>query len=344
MTSDPVPPPPSAPLPVSPSTVSPPPADLPVDERRVRRLLEELDLEPGVEHTSLQLRIGPAPLGEGWDNVLWPVGEHRPVGEERPERGHRQQAGPDGRPVVLRVVRREAARPLLMREAIVLRLLNGAGPLPMRIPDLLGTHSEALLVTWTSGEVAASAPAAQQERAAVALAEMLGAVHSLPIAASLERNPVRGVPLVTRAAAFAHDLDRAELPGRAREEARRRWDRGLGAATWAGPDLLLHGDPHPGNLVVPETGAEPPVLIDWGDATPGDPASDLGALLLHHPDAGILARYRETATWPGIEDAALWAALADRAGAWSVRLALALATAYPAEHPLGRAGQRLLDA
>ncbi|MCW1803903.1 phosphotransferase [Brachybacterium squillarum] len=344
MTSDPVPPPPSAPLPVSPSTVSPPPADLPVDERRVRRLLEELDLEPGVEHTSLQLRIGPAPLGEGWDNVLWPVGEHRPVGEVRPERGHRQEAGADGRPVVLRVVRREAARPLLVREAIVLRLLNGAGPLPMRIPDLLGTHPEALLVTWTPGAVAASAPAAQQERAAMALAAMLGAVHSLPLTASLERNPVRGVPLATRAAAFARDLDRAELPVRAREEARRRWERGLGAATWAGPDLLLHGDPHPGNLVAPEAGIEPPALIDWGDATPGDPASDLGALLLHHPDATILARYREAASWRGVADEAVWAALVDRAGAWSVRLALALVTAYPAEHPLGWAGRRLLDA
>lgn len=339
MTSDPVPPPPSAP-----PTVSPPPADLPVDERRVRRLLGELSLEPGVEHASLQLRIGPGPLGEGWDNVLWPVGEHRPVGEEWPERGHRQQAGADGRPVVLRVVRRESARPLLMREAIVLRPLQEAGPLPMRVPALLGTHPEALLVTWTPGSVAASAPAPQQERAAVALAAMLGAVHSLPLDVSLERNPVRGVPLATRAAAFEHDLDRAELPARAREGARRRWDRGLDAGTWTGPDLLLHGDPHPGNLVVPEAGTASPVLIDWGDATPGDPASDLGALLLHHPDAAILARYRETATWPEVEDEARWAALAERAGAWSVRLALALVTAYPSEHPLGRAGHRLLDA
>lgn len=338
MTSDPVPPPPSAP-----PTVSPPPADLPVDERRVRRLLGELALEPGVEHAALQLRTGLAPLGEGWDNVLWPVGEHRSMGEEWPEREHRQGAAPEGRPVVLRVVRREAARPLLMREAIVLRLLREAGPLPMRVPALLGTHPEALLVTWTSGEVAASTPSPQQERAAVALAEMLGAVHSRPITAPLERNPVRGVPLATRAAAFAHDLDRAELPARARDEARRRWERGLDASTWTGPDLLLHGDPHPGNLVVPEAGSEPPVLIDWGDATPGDPASDLGALLLHHPDDAILARYRDHATWQGVEDAAVWSGLAARAGGWSVRLALALVTAYPAEHPLGRAGHRALE-
>lgn len=318
VTPDPVPSQPARP------TAGPPPADLPVDGGRVRHLLGELTLEPGVERDSLRLRIGPAPLGEGWDNVLWPVGEHR------------------RRPVVLRVVRRGPALPLLAREAVVLRLLQEAGPLPMRVPALLGTHPEALLVTWTPGLVAASAPAAQRERAAAALAEMLGAVHSLPITAPLERNPVRGVPLASRTAAFAHDLDRAELPSRVRDGARRRWARGLDAATWAGPDLLLHGDPHPGNLVVPETGAEPPVLIDWGDATPGDPASDLGALLLHHPDAAILSRYRETTTWQGVEDAAVWAALVERAGAWSVRLALALVTAYPAEHPLGRAGHRLL--
>lgn len=303
---------------------APPPPDLPVDRRRIERACPRLRAEPGVDLAPLRWSIGPAPVGEGWDNVLWPVGTL------------------EGRPLVLRVARRASARPLLQRELAVLRHLRHAGPsLPMRIPTPLAAGEDAVLMPWYEGITAADADTPRRRGTAQDLALMLAAVHSLP-APPIAQNPVRGVPLRTRAEAFAADLDRAMLPAPSAQRARERWDAGL-AAGWTGPALLLHGDPHPGNVVLPEPADDgPAVLIDWGDTTRGDPASDLGALLLHAPEPGTLRAYRAAATWSGIGDDAIWDALVARAGAWGARMALALVTAYPRAHGLGRAGHRLL--
>lgn len=84
---------------------APPPADLPVDAARVRSLCAALVPEPGTGLQDFAPAVGTAPLGQGWDNVLWPVGTAR------------------GEPVVLRVVRRASAVPLLGREMAVLRHL-----------------------------------------------------------------------------------------------------------------------------------------------------------------------------------------------------------------------------
>ena len=98
-------------------------------------------------------------------------------------------------------------------------------------------------------------------------------------------------------------------------------------------------------MVVPQPGAPgPATLIDWGDTTRGDPASDLGGLLLHLPCDAPLTAYRETAAWTGIDDQQIWEALEARAWAWATRMALSLVTAYPSEHPLGAVGHSLLAA
>lgn len=306
---------------------APPPPDLPVDRRRIESACARLRAEQGVDLACLRWSIGSAPVGEGWDNALWPVGTL------------------DGRPLVLRVARRASARPLLRRELTVLRHLRTAGaPLPMRIPVPLATGADAVLLPWYEGIVAADAGIRLRQETAQALAEMLAAVHSHS-APEIAVNPVRGVPLRTRAAAFAEDLDRATLPAPSAQRARERWASGLAAAEWSGPGLLLHGDPHPGNVVLPPPAdGAPAVLIDWGDTTLGDPASDLGSLLLHDPTPGTLRAYRAAATWPGSEDEEIWEALVVRAWAWGARMALLLVTAYPRARGLGRAGHRLLGA
>lgn len=306
---------------------APPPADLPVDTARVRSLCEALTPEPGVQLEDLVPAVGDAPLGEGWDNVLWPVGTVR------------------GEAVVLRVVRRASALPLLRREVAVLRhLASIAEPLPMRIPAPLATKEDATLIPWLPGRTAAEVDDWARAATAHRLARMLATVHSLP-APRIDGNPVRGVPLATRSQAFRRDI---ELPGvdeATRRRALRAWDRGSDAPEWDRPAVLMHGDPHPGNVVVPAVGDEGDAsLIDWGDTTTGDPASDLGGLLLHDPSDAVLATYRSVAIWPGVEDDARWSALVDRSWAWGVRLALALLTAYPEGHSLGRAGRRLLEA
>jgi aminoglycoside phosphotransferase (APT) family kinase protein len=61
-------------------------------------------------------------------------------------------------------------------------------------------------------------------------------------------------------------------------------------APGAEPDRLCHGDFHPGNVM----GApDAPVVIDWVDATAGDPAADACRtwLLLDRADAGLARLY-----------------------------------------------------
>lgn len=306
-------------------TPAPPPADLPVDLRRVELLCARLRPEEGEELERIRWEIGKRPRGEGWDNVLWPIGTL------------------DGRQLVLRIARRRSSRALLGREVTVLRRLRGLGTtLPMGLPAVVATAEDAVLVEWIEGTTVAEAGEFVQRTTAEDLCRMLATIHSGP-APEVGRNPVRGVPLATREEAFAADLERSALSGPDRRCAAARWQAGLDAPPWDGRDLLLHGDPHPGNVVVPPpTVRAAATLIDWGDTTRGDPASDLGALLLHAPSPALLESYRAHAAWTGIEDDATWEALRLRAWAWATRMALSLVLAYPSHHPLGRAGRRML--
>ena len=51
------------------------------------------------------------------------------------------------------------------------------------------------------------------------------------------------------------------------------WEEALHAPSWSGPPLWIHGDLHPGNLIV--TAGRVSAVIDFGDLTAGDPATDL---------------------------------------------------------------------
>lgn len=310
------------------SNVAPtlPAADLPVDLRRIELLCARLRPEEAGELDRVAWKIAKLPRAEGWDNMLWPVGSLR------------------GQELVLRVARRGISRALLGREVTVLRRLRGLGiPLPMDLPVILATADDAVLVQWIDGSTADESPQLVREHVAEDLAQMLATIHSGP-APEVGRNPVRGVPLEGRDAAFTADLERADLSDVQRERAAALWRAGLAAGCWEGRELLLHGDPHPGNVVVPPPGTGGrATLIDWGDTTRGDPASDLGGLLLHQPSTSLLERYRETAAWTGIDDDQIWEALVSRAWAWGSRMALALLTAYPPTHSLGAVGNRLLS-
>jgi aminoglycoside phosphotransferase (APT) family kinase protein len=51
------------------------------------------------------------------------------------------------------------------------------------------------------------------------------------------------------------------------------WREALETVPYDGPPLWLHGDPHAGNMIVDD--GKLVSIIDWGDITSGDPASDL---------------------------------------------------------------------
>jgi aminoglycoside phosphotransferase (APT) family kinase protein len=69
------------------------------------------------------------------------------------------------------------------------------------------------------------------------------------------------------------------------------WDAAVALPGWAGPPVWLHGDPHPANILLTgePTGDRPvglAAVLDFGDLTGGDPATDLAAAWLVFDAAG----------------------------------------------------------
>jgi len=58
-----------------------------------------------------------------------------------------------------------------------------------------------------------------------------------------------------------------------RDAVLRVWDAVLAAPGYGGPPVWLHGDLHPANVLVND--GQVSGVIDFGDITAGDPASDL---------------------------------------------------------------------
>jgi aminoglycoside phosphotransferase (APT) family kinase protein len=143
------------------------------------------------------------------------------------------------------------------------------------------------------------------------LERFLRALHQ-PAPEDAPRNPWRGVRLDARTAALHEHLqqlggavDRAAVLG--------AWDRALSAPPWPGPPLWLHGDLHPGNLLVSD--GRLAGVIDFGDLTSGDPATDL-AVRWMLPRA-MRERFEAWATGDEPE------ALRMRARGWALALGLA---------------------
>jgi aminoglycoside phosphotransferase (APT) family kinase protein len=219
------------------------------------------------------------------------------------------------------------------------------------------------IVPWVDGTPAVRLAASRRDAYAPALAAVLDALHQ-PAPDEAPASGFRGVDLATVEERFTRrwrELVDQLTPDR-RSLLAARWAGALAATPHPGPRLWLHGDPHPNNTVVAEACASgngsgtpsggqtgipsaaggTPVLVDYGDLCAGDPASDLGAALLHFSPAGARA-FREAydarriPAWrPSVPDReALWA----RARGWSVYLALVVAAQSSGEalRPLGRA-------
>ncbi|QAY71229.1 aminoglycoside phosphotransferase family protein [Xylanimonas protaetiae] len=250
----------------------------------------------------------------GWDNVM-------------------VRAGDD---LVLRLPRRAVAAPLLANELAALPVL--APLLAVAVPDVAvpspvrtGTPSEALgypwpwsVLPWVDGVRAAATPVGSRLAWAPTLGRFLAALHR-PVAdgVPVPHNPFRGVALRDRRPPAL------DLAGRAGEV----WRAAVTAPAYEGPPVWIHGDPHPANLVVAPGGGPGgtdllAAVVDFGDVTAGDPASDLGTLWLTFDAAGRhacrAAMEAAGVTW----DDATWT----RARGWALVFAAAM-LAHPDEHP-----------
>ena len=272
--------------------ILPPPSEgVPMQDFRfeqdlVRALLRE-------QHPDLA-DLGLRDVDGGWGNQMWRLGEE----------------------LAIRLPRTEDAPGLLRIEQKWLPELAKRLPLPTPTPVRIGEPSSRFEHTWTicrwvEGEPADHAPITRVDAAEV-LAEFLGALHE-PAPADAPVNPPRGGPL----ADVREGIDGwfeliADHPGVG--IVREIWENAVAAPVWAGPRLWLHGDLHPANVVVRD--GRLAGVIDFGDLSVGDPATDLAAAWILLPD-GAANRFFDA--YGPVDDATI-----TRASAWAVLRALVL--------------------
>ena len=262
-----------------------PAADIEVDEGLVRSLLagQHPDL------ADLPLRL----VANGWDNVIFRLGLEYAV----------------------RVPRRTIAAQLVEHENTWLPLIDTLVHVAIPVPVRTGAPSALFpwqwsVTRWVDGELAADTPFDDHGTLAVELAHFVRDLHvAAPPTAPF--NPVRGVPLETRSEAVAQRFGSGLVPHAPAVAA--VWRSALDAPLWGGPPLWLHGDLHPANIIARE--GRLAAVIDFGDLTAGDPATDLATAWLTFDADGRRSFMRELAY-----DDATWS----RARGWAVIMATAL--------------------
>lgn len=281
-----------------------PPADVTVTLEVVRNLL--IDQCPALAARSL------ARFSHGWDNEIFALGED----------------------LLVRLPRRHVAAPLIDHEVRCLPLVRPLVPVALPVPVFAGNPGHGFPWRWTvvprlPGRTAADLPATDRGGAAEDLAAFMIGLHR-PAPGNAPANPFRGVPLVSRAAGWEPSILAA-----AGESGWGQWQEWAAAPAWPGPPVWVHGDPHPLNVLLDAAGRLTGVL-DWGDVTAGDPASDLGMAWLMF-DADDRARYVAACDASGRYDPAVW----QRARAWALGLAsvfVARSDDLPSLAAVGRQG------
>lgn len=262
----------------------------------------EIDVSAALVHGLLRAQVpgldGPLRrVANGWDNVIFRL----------------------GRDLCVRLPRRALACQLMINEQRWLPVLAPRLPQAIPVPVWVGEPSTAFpwpwsVTRWFDGQPMHTLRPHQRRPYAAALGYFLARMHS-PAPADAPTNPYRGIALPER-----DELLRGQLAalGVAQHRAvRRLWPALAATPAWYGPPLWLHGDPHPGNLVV--RADQIAAVIDFGDVTAGDPATDLAVAWLGFDPVGrgLLARayagagYLHPDTWR-------------RARGWALCLSLAL--------------------
>ncbi len=295
-------------------SITTPVAEVPINEPLIRRLLEE-------QHPSFsnQALVHGA---DGWDNSTWRLGEHHAV----------------------RLPRRHTAVQCLENEQRWLPIVGSQLSIDTPIPVATGRPNDRYpwpwsIVPWFDASTAAEQPLPSSK--AEHLASVLREIHR-PAPADAPPNPYRGVPLQDRRLAFEERLcrlerqlgDQFQTSGLDPDHLRSLFSRGEQSA-WEQPPVWLHGDLHPKNILVAHR--QLAALIDWGDITAGDPASDLACVWMLFP------RKAHAAFWQayGVQDSDR---LKERSRAWAILFGLLFLSVGLKDDPeFAAIGARTLD-
>jgi aminoglycoside phosphotransferase (APT) family kinase protein len=226
----------------------------------VRGLLE--DQHPDLAHLPLQW------VDAGFDNTMVRLGDR----------------------LAVRLPHRALAVPLAIHEHTWLPHLAPRLPLPIPTPQRLG-HSALgypwpwSIVPWLPGH-----PADQQPPHPHQVAPWVAFLRSLhqPSPTDAPINPFRAMPLHERAISLAPRMQRlAAQTDLLNPALLDLWHRAVNTPI-DGPATWIHGDLHARNILV-ENGCLSAV-IDWGDITAGDPATDLASVWMLFADAAVRQR------------------------------------------------------
>jgi aminoglycoside phosphotransferase (APT) family kinase protein len=256
-------------------------------------------------------------IANGWDNVIFRLGEDLSV----------------------RLPRRQAAAQLVVNEQTWLPGLAPSLPVETPVPVRVGRPSADYPWSWTIGRwfdgmSLIELPVPDRSRVARSLAAFFAALHR-PAPSDAPVNPVRGVPLRNRAALAEEHFATGLIPEP--DRIAKLWSAALDTPAWGREPYWLHGDPHPANFLAGEQ--ELSAVLDFGDITAGDPATDLASAWLTFDQQGrdiFTACYTElTEADPGI-----W----QRARGWAIAIGMALVVNSDDNPQLAAVGRHALAA
>jgi aminoglycoside phosphotransferase (APT) family kinase protein len=224
----------------------------PASEIKIDRdlVLDLLQQHPDLIHLPIQL------LENGWDNVIFRLGNN----------------------LSIRLPRREIAATLIENEQTWLPQIADRLTIPVPTPYRIGQPTARYPWRWSILPWLTGVPAGLEKpnpNQARLLALFLRSLH-LPAPSNAPVNLVRSVPLKQRKTIIKERMQRLEhKTNLITQTIKHIWHEALNTpidvrATW------LHGDLHPGNILVENgiiTG-----IIDWGDITSGDIATDLASI------------------------------------------------------------------
>jgi aminoglycoside phosphotransferase (APT) family kinase protein len=241
--------------------------------------------------------------------------------------------------MTVRLPHRLLAAQLLLSEQRWLPIIGPSLPLPVPIPIRVGRPTPYFPWAWSVLPWFAGAPIGPSAdldgaQAAQHMGHFLAALHR-PAPDSAPVNTSRGVPLADR---HQMTMDRIDgLEDRAeRAKLRTRWRRYVELPHWNGPPMWLHADLHPMNVLQHQGLIS--AVIDFGDITSGDPATDLAIAysILEPEHRPALRQAADSPTRP-IDDA-MWL----RAEGWAMSVGLAIIMSSADSPPMYQVGLRMI--